>query len=701
MRAARFLRDAAIAAAHELGVLVERPANPTHRMRALLAVIDALGVTPETPRPSVPAEGWGRLAEVIRTDTPLPIDPTHEHGYQRHLLAASAPAARELVARLPAWLGRTPRSLIDLGGGAGAYTAAFLDAYPEATATLVDVPAVAELARAELARFGDRIRIIAGDAREVIARDMAASKSIARDGIAHDDVALLANVLHLHGPEACAELCTAAARAGELVVVKDLDPATLQGKLFALGMTVYTEAGAVYSAAEIGAWLTDPLEHRLEATPEGLVVTGRRARPELVAAPPAFRRVLERALAAADMPELVEHYTVTMPARRREQLARLQAPVPAKLRTAIARLDAVLAEAGVPPVPDDAPTLAALYERTYYGELMPMLYGDREDLVAPMIHELCHLGRGRTPPRTPIDPPHLDECVGGLARRVRVSRHPRRHLRRAVARAGRPGDRAHVRRAGRRYARTRASSRCRRGSRARPSSSAGDDWRRRRSCTCSPTRWTRRRGSRSHGRAGCPRMRPSIDRSSRTRCARCASSTRSTDGAFTVRVAPPDAPIVVEHGWMTTAPRGIDRILPRYWVPLAGRHELRLGSLDELPAAADTLVGWRASSWSIRPAGAGADAAAVVLPSRGGAARRRATRSRCSTASAPFAPRDHAEIARAIAAFGPTSSACTSRRCTCSRPTRWRARSPGCRWSPAGRTRRSSRTSCSRTAFAG
>jgi hypothetical protein len=611
-----FLRDAAIAAAHDLGVLVARPANPTHRMRALLAVIDALGVTSETPRPSVPAEGWGRLAEVIRTDRPLPIDPAHEHGYQRHLLAASAPAARELVGRLPAWLGRTPRSLIDLGGGAGAYTAAFLDAYPDATATLVDVPAVAELARVELARFGDRVRIIAGDARDVIAHDRIAHDSIvhdriARDSLAHDriasdapgdlvehDVALLANVLHLHGPDACAELCAAAARAGELVIVKDLDPETLQGKLFALGMAVYTERGAVYPAAEIRACLTDPLDHRLEATPDGLVVTGRRARPELAAAPPAFRRVLERAFAASlsvedrPMPRaleataraLLDHYTVTMPARRREQLARLQAPVPSKLRAAIAGLDAVLADAGVPPVPDE-PTLAALYERTYYGELMPMLHGDRDDLVAPMIHELCHLGRARTP----IDPPHLDECLTGW---LGVYAYPAT----LVDIYGAPW----LAQVGQAIARTfgvRATIRAHAGLAPLPAwftraaeALGWDDWQQRRSVhlladTMDPAPWVALARSR-----GVPED-PAFDRQIVEDALRSMCLVNSLEeGRFVVRVAPPEAPIVIDDGWMTTAPRGIDRIPPRYWVPLEGRHELRVRDLGELVTLAAELT---------------------------------------------------------------------------------------------------------------
>jgi hypothetical protein len=572
-----FLRDAAIAAAHELGVFDARPERPTRRMSALLRVIDALGALGDVrdEHPVVAREGWGRLAEVIRADRPLSIDPVHEHAYQRHLLEASAPAARELADRLPAWLGRTPRSLIDLGGGAGAYTAAFLDAYPDATATLVDIPAVAELAREHLARFGERVQVIAGDAREVAAvpRDVRGEPHPLGD----HDVALLANVLHLHGPDTCRELCTAAARTGELVIVKDLDPATLQGAFFALGVAIYTDAGDVYSAREIGAWLVDPLEHRLEATPDGIVVTGRRARPEFAAAPPAFRRVLER---AGDVPGLVEHYTRTMPERRREQRTRLEQPVPA---AALERLNAVLVDAGVPPI-DPAPTIAEQYERSYYGELMPMLYGDRDELVAPLVHELCHLGRDRTP----LDPPHLDECVTGW---LSVVAYPAT----LVEIYGAPW----LAQVGQAIARTfgiRATIRAHAGLEPLPAwfTRAAEalgwrDWQHRRSLhlladTLDPAPWVEL--ARSRGVPEDPAFdRQIVDDALRSMCL----VNTLDDGAVRTRVEVPEL-IVIDDGWMTTAPRGIDRVPPRYWVPVVGHRELRLESLAGIARLAATLV---------------------------------------------------------------------------------------------------------------
>ena len=57
------------------------------------------------------------------------------------------------------------RSLLDVGGGSGIYTQAFLEASPHLRGTLFDRPAVIELARARLEAAGllDRVTLAAGD----------------------------------------------------------------------------------------------------------------------------------------------------------------------------------------------------------------------------------------------------------------------------------------------------------------------------------------------------------------------------------------------------------------------------------------------------------------------------------------------------------------------------------------------------------
>ncbi len=295
-----FLRAAAIDAAHELGVF-ERLARGAatvdelgdaagvgrgrRRLRALLDVLAAIAaitrpepgvarftaasVTP--PRPVVARGGWGLMADVIRTDRPLrPEGGEVERRFHRHLAQAGAAPARELAPLLGG------RSLVDLGGGAGAYTAAYLDAFPAATATLVDFDDVLALAAEHLRRFGDRVRLVGGDAR------------IAPTGDGHDAV-LLCNLLHLHGPSICAGLCAAAARAvapGGVVVIKDLRVdddrgGPLAGLLFALNMAIYTGDGDVYDTSRLRGWLEqagliDVEERRLESAPDAVVVLARR-----------------------------------------------------------------------------------------------------------------------------------------------------------------------------------------------------------------------------------------------------------------------------------------------------------------------------------------------------------------------------------------------------------------------------------------
>lgn len=343
------LRAAAIDAGHELG-LFETLAFPlsfdqlaekarlrsTHRLLALVNALVALGALvcqgellargSIAPRSAMPlADGWGAIADVIRTDVPISIDDAEiARRYQRHLVTASAPAARE-VAELLAPICANRRSkigqdcvpqdraadafpvdrrtdtsaahgvpnsrgsgvrVIDIGGGAGAYTRALLFADPRAQVTLVDSADVVELARAELLEFGERVAFVAADARKLEfgtsrERDVRGEARVTNDVF---DVAVVANVLHLHGPNACAEICASAARAvvpSGVVAIVDLRRGTLEGEMFALNMAVYTDAGGVYTVERIGEWmraagLVEIEERRLASAPEMVVVLGRR-----------------------------------------------------------------------------------------------------------------------------------------------------------------------------------------------------------------------------------------------------------------------------------------------------------------------------------------------------------------------------------------------------------------------------------------
>ncbi len=567
--------------------IAEQLRVPRHRLRILLDVLVYLGAmsrtgeiyAPTTPPPRVdlPRTGWGLIAEIIRSDRPLPLE--SGRSYQEHLVRAGAEAARELAPLLAGG------SLLDLGAGAGTYTEAFLDAHPQSTATLVDTAEVIAFAAERLRRFGDRITFIAGDARDVFPK--------------HDTV-LVANLLHLHGERVSAEIIASAIRAGGRVVVKDLRidedrRGPLEGLLFALGMAIYTEAGDVHRASTIRKWLGEATEHHLKST-DHLVLIREPSPFDGLDYPPSFQRVLDRAI--RDEPTLraplLDHYAIRMPAARRDEPALFQVELDweqlPRLRRAIDRLYTVLAEADVPPLigpPTSAafftntPTLSALYARTHYGGAMPLLYGHESSLayfashglsplaqidrylVAPIVHELSHLHRARE--GVPVV--HLDECLAGW-----LGVHVHRELAYPApghddALYGAPWL-AQVGQAIARRFGIRAAIRAHAGVEPLPIDYADfgwADWRARKtlhflSDTMDPVPWIELI---LHDLPDDPAFDRIILEDALT--AMCLENTLIT-GSVRTRLVP-TATATLRDGWLVGERRGIDTVAPRYWVP--------------------------------------------------------------------------------------------------------------------------------------
>jgi hypothetical protein len=119
---------------------------------------------------------------------------------------------------------------------------------------------------------------------ELIAREL-----LTPEGWPAANVVLLANLLHLFGPEDSQALVTHAAEAcapGGLVVIKDLrldddrgGPAP--GVLFSLNMALFTEQGRVHTQRSLVAFLRaaglEKIELReLESAPDAIVAQGRK-----------------------------------------------------------------------------------------------------------------------------------------------------------------------------------------------------------------------------------------------------------------------------------------------------------------------------------------------------------------------------------------------------------------------------------------
>jgi hypothetical protein len=140
------------------------------------------------------------------------------------------------------------RRLIDVGGASGTYTIAFLEACPEMSATLFDLPGVVEMSRKRIQEAGlmDRVTITAGD--------------FYKDPLPPGhDLALLSAIIHMNSVEQNIDLYRKIGDAlvpGGRIVIRDhvMKPdktAPRSGALFAVNMLVGTPGGGTYTYEEI------------------------------------------------------------------------------------------------------------------------------------------------------------------------------------------------------------------------------------------------------------------------------------------------------------------------------------------------------------------------------------------------------------------------------------------------------------------
>lgn len=193
---------------------------------------------------------WSRLTEKVAGERPAAGD-----GWTRSFIGAmhaiASPQADALVAAVGP---EGARRLLDVGGGPGTYTLAFLRAVPELRATLFDLPDVVEIARENAARAGflDRVGLVAGDLRT--------------DELpGGHDLAFVSAIVHMLGPDGNVALFRKVLDAlvpGGRIVVRDhvMSPdrtSPRAGALFAVNMLVGTKEGGTYTFEELSAWLSE------------------------------------------------------------------------------------------------------------------------------------------------------------------------------------------------------------------------------------------------------------------------------------------------------------------------------------------------------------------------------------------------------------------------------------------------------------
>jgi precorrin-6B methylase 2 len=139
------------------------------------------------------------------------------------------------------------RHMLDIGGGPGTWSIAFLRAVPEARATLFDLPAVIPIAKQQFAKAGltDRVTLIGGDFYTDTLPEGA-------------DMTWLGAICHQNSRQQNRDLFAKVHKAlanDGFVVIRDMvmDPShtsPVGGALFAINMLVATEGGGTYTFDE-------------------------------------------------------------------------------------------------------------------------------------------------------------------------------------------------------------------------------------------------------------------------------------------------------------------------------------------------------------------------------------------------------------------------------------------------------------------
>jgi precorrin-6B methylase 2 len=200
-------------------------------------------------------DDWGKLGSLLRGGRKPKV---HKPFFSNRKAAArllhalqidAEQIAPQLIKKLPL---RRSKTLLDVGGGLGAFTVAFCRRYPRLQATLVEHPRVAPLARRALKDAGmkKRVMVLALDfSRQALPRNF--------------DSVFVSNVLHSHGPDQNRSLLAKihdCLNPGGQLILRDVfmshdRVAPEWATLFSVLLLLQTPQGRCYALAEVRGWL--------------------------------------------------------------------------------------------------------------------------------------------------------------------------------------------------------------------------------------------------------------------------------------------------------------------------------------------------------------------------------------------------------------------------------------------------------------
>lgn len=146
------------------------------------------------------------------------------------------------------------KKMIDIGGGSGAFSLAFIEKYPEIKSTIFDLKEIIPFTRkfVDKSPFANNIELIGGD-------------YLCDDFSKGYDLSFLSAIIHMNSPEENEYLfgkCFSSLNSGGKIVISDfiMDEERLSpynGAMFALNMLTGTKRGDTYTESEINKWLSN------------------------------------------------------------------------------------------------------------------------------------------------------------------------------------------------------------------------------------------------------------------------------------------------------------------------------------------------------------------------------------------------------------------------------------------------------------
>ena len=197
-------------------------------------------------------DNWSQLTETLRrgaNPAVVPVLGEKDADVMNAFIGAMHVVGRQLSREIAGRLDLSPyRTLLDIGGGSGTYTIAFLEKNPTMRAVLFDFPGVLALAQKRLKESGieDRVTLAPGDFyRDELPGgcDLALLSAIIHQNSMHENTALLRTIHRALTP-------------GGHLLIRDhiMDNERTHppaGAFFAINMLVATPGGDTYTFAEV------------------------------------------------------------------------------------------------------------------------------------------------------------------------------------------------------------------------------------------------------------------------------------------------------------------------------------------------------------------------------------------------------------------------------------------------------------------